>query len=145
MQLRDLPLVEASVPQTATLLEAGRTLAAARTAAIAVVRPDHTVAGLFTDDDVLRGIFSAYVDDLHHTAFVEDAEKIFGARLELTAADPVTRYMRPPLTVELETSALHVTERFLHCPWGALAVVDKGRFVGMLREVDFVDKLLRIV
>jgi CBS domain-containing protein len=145
MHLRDLPLVEASVAETATLLEAGRTLAAARTAAIAVLRPDRTVAGLFTDDDVLRGIFSAYVQDLHHTAFVEDVGKIVGARLEVTAGDPVILYMRPPQTVELETSALHVSERFLHCPWGALAVVDEGRFVGMLREVDFVDELLRIV
>jgi CBS domain-containing protein len=145
MHLRDLPLVEASVAETATLLEAGRTLAAARTAAIAVLRPDRTVAGLFTDDDVLRGIFSAYVQDLHHTAFVEDVGKIVGARLEVTAGDPVILYMRPPQTVELETSALHVSERFLHCPWGALAVVDEGRFVGMLREVDFIDELLRIV
>jgi len=145
MHLRDLPLVEASVPERATLLEAARTLAAAQTAAIAVLQGDGTVAGLFTDDDVLRGIFPAYVEDLHHTAFVEEVGQIVGSRLQESAGDPVTRYMRPPLVVELETSALHVAERFLHCPWGALAVVERGRFVGMLRQVDFVARLLRIV
>lgn len=145
MNLRELPLVEASVSEATTLLDAARTLVAARTAAIAVVREDGTVAGLFTDDDVLRGMFPAYVEDLHHTAFVEDEGEILGARLEATAADFVTRHMRPALVVDIDASALHVTERFLHCPWGAIAVVDKGRFVGMLRQVDFVDRLLRIV
>lgn len=145
MRLRDLPLVAASVPEEATLLEAAHVLAETGAAAVAVLRPDGSVAGLFTDDDVLRGIFPAYVEELHHTAFVEDVGEIVGAQLERTAGDRVTRHMREPLTVELETSALHVAERFLHCPWGAVAVVERGRFVGILRQVDFVDGLLRTV
>jgi hypothetical protein len=38
---------------------------------------------------------------------------------------------------------MHVAERFLHSPWGALAVVEKERFVGMVDQVDFVESLLR--
>lgn len=145
MNLRDLPLVEASVPEAATLLEAARTLAAVRSAAIAVLREDGSVSGLFTDDDVLLGMFPAYVEELHHTSFVDDVGEILGARLQETAAQPVARHMRPPIIVEVDAGALHVAERFLHCPWGAIAVVEKGRFLGMLRQVDFVDQLLRIV
>lgn len=143
MRLHELPLVDASVSQQATLIAAAETLVAANVAAIAVLGPDRSVAGLFTDDDVLRGIFPGYVEELRHTAFVEDVERVVGAKLRAT--DPVVRHMREPLTVELETSALHVAERFLHCPWGALAVVDADRFVGMLRQVDFVARLLRLV
>jgi CBS-domain-containing membrane protein len=145
MRLLDLPLVDASVSEQATLLAAAQTLVDAKVAAIAVLRSDRTVAGLFTEDDVLRGIFPSYVAELRHTAFVEDLGKAVRGRLQATAADPVTRYMRTPLVVGLETSAFHAAERFLHCPWGAVAVVDHDRFVGMLRQGDFVAALLRSV
>ncbi len=138
MHLRDLPLADAWVPLDATLLDAARALAARQLAAVAVLRPDRTVAGLFTDDDVLRGIFPRYVEELHHTAFVGDVGKVVESQLGRSGGEPVVKYMRRPVTVELEAGGLHVAERFLHCPWGALAVVDDGRFVGMLRQVDFV-------
>jgi CBS-domain-containing membrane protein len=143
VRLSELPLVDASVPEQATLIAAAEALVEADVAALAVLTPDRRVAGLFTDDDVLRGIFPRYVEELRHTAFVQDSERVVGARLR--AAEPVVRHMREPLTVELEASALHVAERFLHCPWGALAVTHGGRFVGMLRQVDFVAGLLRML
>jgi CBS domain-containing protein len=142
MLIRDLPLVDASVPMTATLIDAARVLSEHSVAAIAVLSPDGGVAGLFTDDDVLRGIFPAYVEELHHTAFVEDVGEVAERHLAQTAHEPVARFMRAPIVVDVETSALHVAERFLHCAWGALAVVDGGPFVGMLRQVDFVSRLL---
>jgi CBS-domain-containing membrane protein len=142
MLIRDLPLVDASVPLSATLIEAARVLSDQNVAAIAVLKPDRNVAGLFTDDDVLRGIFPAYVEELHHTAFVYDVAEVAERHLAQTAEAPVSRFMRAPIVVEIGTSALHVAERFLHCAWGALAVVEAGSFVGMLRQVDFVARLL---
>jgi CBS-domain-containing membrane protein len=145
MRLVDLPLLDVSVPEHATFRDASETLADAGIAALAVVREDRTVAGLFTDDDFLRGVFPAYVEELHHTAFVRAQDEELWPRLEKAAGRPVTQFARKPLTVELESGALHVAQRFLHCPWGAVAVVERGRYVGMLRQVDFVQGLLRIV
>lgn len=145
VRLADLPLFDVSVPERATFREAAETLANVGIAALAVVRDDRTVAGLFTDDDFLRGVFPPYVEELHHTAFVRAHDEELWLRLEHAAGRPITQFAREPLTVELESGALHVAQRFLHCPWGAVAVVDRGRFVGMLRQVDFVQGLLRIV
>jgi CBS domain-containing protein len=142
VHLRDLPLADAWVSSDATLLDASRTLATQGVAAVAVLRPDRTVEGLFTDDDVLRGIFPPYIDELHHTAFAGDVGEVVESQLGRSGGEPVRKYMRRPITVELETSGLHVAERFLHCPWGAVAVVDGGRFVGMLAQVDFVARAL---
>ena len=142
MLIRDLPLVDAYVPLSATLIEAARVLSDRNVAAIAVLNPDRTVAGLFTDDDVLRGVFPAYVEELHHTAFVEGVTEVAERHLAQTADEPVSRFMRAPIVVEIGTSALHVAERFLHCAWGAIAVVEAGSFVGVLRQVDFVTRLL---
>lgn len=145
VRLADLPLLDVSVPEHATFRDAAETLANAGISALAVVRDDRTVAGLFTDDDFLRGVFPAYIEELHHTAFIRAKNEELWLRLEKAAGRPVTQFAREPLTVERESGALHVAQRFLHCPWGAIAVVDRGRFVGMLRQIDFVRGLLRIV
>jgi hypothetical protein len=50
--------------------------------------------------------------------------------------------MRAPLTVEVDTSAAHVAELFLHCEWGAIAVVEDRRFLGMLEEAAFCRMIL---
>ena len=44
--------------------------------------------------------------------------------------------MRRPVTLEIETSATHAAEKFLHTEWGAVAVVEEDRFVGMLTQID---------
>lgn len=140
--LRDTRLVRASVPQTATFLEAARAFFGTRISAIAVVDAERRVVGLFTDDDLLRGLFPGYLGELHHTAFVRDEPNALAARIGEASGQPVERYMREPITVDLGASALHVAERFLHSPWGALAVVENERFVGMVDEVDFVETLM---
>ena len=104
---------------------------------------ERRVVGLFTDDDLLRGLFPAYLRELHHTAFVREESDALAARIEEASGEPVERYMRAPITVDVGASALHVAERFLHSPWGALAVVESDRFVGMVDEVDFVEALMR--
>jgi CBS domain-containing protein len=141
--LRETRLVRASVASTATFLEAAGALFGTGISALAVLDAERRVVGLFTDDDLLRGLFPAYLGDLHHTAFVREEPDALAARLEETGGDPVERHMREPMTVEVEASAIHVAERFLHSPWGALAVVEKERFVGMVDEVDFIETLMR--
>ncbi len=141
--LRDTRLVRASVPRTGTFLDAARALFGTGISAIAVVDADERVVGLFTDDDLLRGLFPGYLADLHHTAFVREEPDALAARIEEASGEPVERYMRKPMTVDVGASALHVAERFLHSPWGALAVVENERFLGMVDEVDFVENLMR--
>lgn len=140
--LRELALVPASVRRGVPFQTAARTILAARTSAIAVLDDEDRVAGVFTDDDLLRGLFPGYLDELHHTAFlVEDGELLL-ASIEAAADQPVDRYMRDPVTVEIDSSVAHVVERFLHTPWGAVAVVEDGRFAGMVDQLTFVRHLL---
>jgi CBS domain-containing protein len=140
--LRETRLVPASVSRAAAFVEAARALFGTGISAIAVVDDERRVVGLFTDDDLLRGVFPGYLDDLRHTAFVRAESQALAARLEVARADPVERYMRVPMTVDIDASAIHVAERFLHSPWGALAVVENERFVGMVDQVDFVESLM---
>ena len=143
--LRETRLVRASVASTATFVEAASALFGTGISAIAVLDAEQRVVGLFTDDDLLRGLFPGYLGELHHTAFLREEPDSLAARLEEARRDPVEQYMREPMTVEIEASALHIAERFLHSPWGALAVIENERFVGMVDQVDFIETLMRHV
>ena len=140
--LRTAAIAGAAVPDSATFLEAARTLARYPVPAIAVVDPDGRVVGLFTEDDMLAGLFPGYLLELRHTAFLHEGLEALAARAETAGGDPVTRHMRDPMTVDAESSAAHVAERFLHCEWGALALVERERFVGMLDQGEFCRTIL---
>src|ERR687898_2676711 len=99
--LREIPLLPVSVPGDATFLEAARLLLDAHTSAVAVVAPDGRVIGMFTDDDLLRGLFPRYLDELHHTAFLADRDEVLQASLQAAADEPCSRYMRQAETVDL--------------------------------------------
>lgn len=139
--LRELELRAGSVQRGRPFVEGARALLAAGTSAIAVLADDDLVAGLFTDDDLLRGLFPRYLDELRHTAFLVD-DDVLVASVEAAAAEPVERYMREAVTVEIDAGVAHVVERFLHTPWGAVAVVEHGRFVGMVEQLAFVRHVL---
>lgn len=143
--LRDMHLVPASVVADAGFLDAARTLLAAHSSAIAVLDRDNRVVGVFTDDDLLRSLFPQYLGELRHTAFLVNQGQAPGASIETAAAESVTRYMREPVTVEIDASDAHVVERFLHTPWGAIAVVEKGRFVGMVGQLEFTERLMELL
>jgi CBS domain-containing protein len=140
--LRDMQLTSVSVGADAGFLQAARTLLAAHSSAIAVVDDRDRVVGLFTDDDLLRGLFPRYLGELRHTAFLVNEAQALRASIEAAATEPVSRYMREPVTVELDASAAHVVERFLHTPWGAIAVVEAGRFVGIVGQLEFTALLM---
>jgi CBS domain-containing protein len=141
-QLSDLPLVDAAVPRTATFREAAQALCTSGLSAIAVVDEQRRVVGLFTEDDFLAGLFPGYLAELHHTAFAPAELEAATARAREAAGQPVDRHMRTPTVIEADSSALHAAEVFLHCEWGALAVVENERFVGMLAQVEFCRRLL---
>ncbi|HSC93228.1 MAG TPA: CBS domain-containing protein [Gaiellaceae bacterium] len=142
--LRETTLAtEAFVAEDATFRDAAARLAAVEVSAIAVLDGRRRVAGLFTDDDLLRGLFPGYLADLRHTAFLELDADALAAQLEKAGDDPVARHMREPATVEIDTNTVHAAERFLHTPWGSLAVVDERRFVGMLGQVEFCRAIMR--
>jgi CBS-domain-containing membrane protein len=138
--LREIELLPASVREESSFLDAARVLLAARVSAIAVLDRDERVVGLFTDDDLLGGLFPPYLAELRHTAFL-DGETL-QASAEAAARDTVAQHMRRPVTVEVDAGAAHVVERFLHTPWGAIAVVESGRFVGMVDQLDLISLLL---
>jgi CBS domain-containing protein len=140
--LRDMQLIPVSVRDDAGFLEAAHALLAAHSSAIAVVDRNERVVGLFTDDDLLRGLFPQYLGELHHTAFLVNEGQALRASIEAAAAEPVARHMRQPVTVEIDAGAAHVVERFLHTPWGAIAVVETGRFVGIVGQLEFTERLM---
>jgi CBS-domain-containing membrane protein len=143
MRLSELSPVDVSVPRTATFGEAAAALAASGLSAVAVLETDRRVAGLFTEDDFLAGLFPRYLGELRHTAFVQDDPESAAERARAVADEPIERHMRRPITVEADTSAIHAAEVFLHCEWGAVAVVDAdARYVGMLSQVELCRRLL---
>jgi CBS domain-containing protein len=139
--LRDIRLIAASVREDTSFLDAARVLLEARCSAIAVLDGNGRVTGLFTDDDLLRGLFPGYLRDLHHTAFLTGDGEALPASAD-AARRPVSAFAREPVTVEVDAAAAHVVERFLHTPWGAVAVVERGRFLGMLDQFAFIERLL---
>jgi CBS domain-containing protein len=141
--LRDITLVRAAVPRSASVAEAAATLRESGLAAIAVLDERERVTGLFTDLDLLRALFPAYLDDVHHTAFLVDDSGLAATRAAQVRDSPVVAHQRRPIVLELDTSATHAAERFLHCEESALAVVDQGRFMGMLSRSELSIAVLR--
>jgi CBS domain-containing protein len=141
--LRDTTLVDASVPDDAPVAEATRVISAVEVPAIAVVDRNRKVVGLFTSDSLLRSLFPAYLDEMEHTAFLEGVLHELEPNPQRSAARPVRELMEAPETIDLDADLSHVAARFLHSPQAALAVVDEGRFVGMLGQVEFCRTILR--
>jgi CBS domain-containing protein len=141
--LPDLELIPASVPRSATFLEAAEELAARRVPLLAVLDDGGRVAGLFGGQEVLAGLFPPYLSELRHTAFATDDPGLLDERARTVRTEPVERHMREAVVVDEETSAMHVAELFLHCGLGALAVLREGEFVGMLVRTEFVRAMLK--
>ena len=136
-------LVRASVARTATFAEAGRELIARDAALVAVLDEREAVVGLFGGEELLRGLFPRYLGELHHTAFAtDDVAGLLSRALEVRG-EHVEAHMREPVTVEVDSSATHIAERFLHCGLPALAAVEDGAFVGMLDRVAFSHAIFR--
>jgi CBS domain-containing protein len=141
--LRDIALVEASVPAAATFGDAGQALSEHRLPAIAIVEGERVV-GLFTDVDLLRGLFPAYLGELRHTAFLEDDPTALAARAQACRDESVAKFMRRDVQLlDVETSATHAAEVFLHCTEAALPVVEGEHYVGMLPRAEFALAMLR--
>lgn len=134
--LRDITLVPAAVRSSATFGEAARELSESRAAAIAVLGEGDVVVGLFAEEDLLRGLCPPYLGELRHTAFLQDDPAALSERAAAVRDEPVARHMRRPAIVQIDTSATHAVELFLHHEEGALAVVEEGRFMGMLTRSD---------
>ena len=131
--LRDLHLVDASVPATATFAEAVAELFAARVPAIAVLDEERKVTGIFAEGDLIRGVFPGYIGELHHTAFLRDDPSGLDERARLARGEPVGAYAREVEALDAGDSQSHAAERFLHTGEHALPVVDADeRFLGML-------------
>jgi CBS domain-containing protein len=141
--LREMQLVRVSIREDERFLDAALLLLGEQISALAVVDGENKVVGLFTDDDLLRGLFPRYLDELHHTAFLVDDLQALHTRAQTAIGDSVARHMRDPVTVEIDAAPVHVVERFLHSPWGALAVVEEGLFVGMVGQLEFTEQLMR--
>jgi CBS domain-containing protein len=140
--LRDLPLTAAAVTRDATFGDAVRALFECGSSAIAVVDEHDAVVGVFTEDDLLAGLFPAYLSELHHTAFAPDDFAALKSRAQEALEEPVDHHVSRPVTVDADTSLLHVAEIFLHSEPAAVAVVEEGRFLGMLAQVVLCRRLL---
>ncbi|MDQ3889700.1 MAG: CBS domain-containing protein [Actinomycetota bacterium] len=135
--LPDIELVPAAVRRDATFHAAAEKLNERGVEMIAVLDDNERVVGVFGSEELLRGLFPRYLGELHHTAFTTDdlADRV--SRAADVAREPVEKHMRKAVIVDVDTSTIHVAERFLHCGFPALAVVAKGAFVGMLERATF--------
>jgi CBS domain-containing protein len=130
--LRDLPLVQASVPEDATFAEAVARLFEAQVPALAVLGSDGRLVGVLSERDVLRAVFPSYLAELRHTAFLEDDSTALDTRARAVRSRPVGELARPVEALEGDDSETHAAERFLHLGEQALPVFEDGRFLGML-------------
>ncbi len=135
--LPDIELVPAAVLRDATFHAAAEKLSELGVEMVAVLDENERVVGVFGSEELVRGLFPRYLGELHHTAFTTDdlAERV--SRVDDVAREPVEKHMRKPVTVDVDTSTIHVAERFLHCGFPALAVVANDAFVGMLERATF--------
>jgi CBS domain-containing protein len=131
-RLRDLPLVPAAVPVSATFGEAVAALFAASVPTLAVLDEDERVAGVFGEGDLLRAVFPDYLAEVRHTAFLDDDAAALADRAREVRDAPIRRYLRPAETLSAGASQTHAAERFLHTGEQALPVVEGERFLGML-------------
>lgn len=129
--LRSLPLVPASVPESATFADAVAALFEAQVPALAVLDSDRVV-GVISELDVLRAVFPPYLAELRHTAFLEDDPATLDERAREIRALPVGHLARRVDLLDGDDSETHAAERFLHTGEQALPVVEHGRFLGML-------------
>jgi CBS domain-containing protein len=132
MALRDIPLVHASVRDTATVAEAVAALFEAKVPAIAVLDERERVLGVFSESDVLRAVFPEYLNEMRHTAFLPDDAAPFDAVAAGARDRPVRDFVRASESLRAEDSQIHAAERLLHSGEDALPVVDEERFLGML-------------
>jgi len=130
--LRELPLVAASVPRDATFGEAVARLFDAQVPALAVLADDGRVLGIVSELDVLRAAFPGYLAELRHTAFLEDDPVALDERARAVRDRPVAELAREVEPLEGDESETHAAERFLHTGEQALPVVEGTRFLGML-------------
>ena len=130
--LRDLPLVDASVRQTATFADAVARLFDAQVPALAVLAEDGRLLGVLSEVDVLRAVFPGYLADVGHTAFVEDDPAALDERARAVRTRRVGEFMRRVETLDGDESETHAAARFLHTGEEALPVVEGDRFLGMI-------------
>jgi CBS domain-containing protein len=130
--LRELPLVQASVRKDVPFGEAVEQLFDARVPALAVLEEDGRLLGIVSEVDVLRAVFPGYLAELRHTAFVEDDPVVLDERARAVRNRPVAEFAREVEPLEGDESETHAAERFLHTGEQALPVVEGERFLGML-------------
>ena len=132
MDLRDLPLVDASISQNAMFAEAAAQLFDAQVPALAVLSEDGRLVGILSEMDMLRAVFPRYLAELDHTSFVEDDPPALDERARAVRSRTVGEFTRPVETLDGDESETHAAARFLHTGEQALPVVDGERFLGML-------------
>ncbi len=139
--LLDLAL-DASVGAGASFGEAVSALANSEASAIAIVDEDDRVIGLLDERRVLKGLFPAYLGELTHTAFADDDEESIRRRRQDAMREPARRFASDPVTVEVHASFTHVAERFMHCALQGIALVERGRYRGVISIDRFVRAFL---
>lgn len=134
--------MDASIAETATFGDAIEMLRQSAAAVLAVVDADKRVVGLLDERQLLTGLFPAYLRELKHTAFADDDVESIAERRAEAALQPVRKFMAEPTTVDADASLTHVAERLMHCALEGVAVVEKGRYRGVVDLHAFVRSML---
>ncbi len=132
MHIRDLPLADAWVPDSATVAEAVAALFASQAPAVAVIDGDRKLVGMLAESDVLKAVFPRYLAELRHTSFLPDDLLDLDEHARQARNEPATSHARPVEALDGDESQAHAAERFMHTGEQALPVVEGGRFTGIL-------------
>lgn len=132
MALRDLELIDASVPEGAELAAAVAELFAAQVPALAVLDEERRVVGILSERDVLGAVFPGYLAEMRHTAFLPDDTAVLEELAARARDRPVREFVRTSEVLQASDSQIHAAERLMHSGDDALPVVEDGRFLGML-------------
>ena len=99
-----IELVPAAVHRGVTFREAAEALTVHPVSALAVLDDTNDrVVGVFGGDDLLRGLFPRYLEELHHTAFARDdpallARSAMRAASEFSLASLMRSLANPTMT-----------------------------------------------
>jgi CBS domain-containing protein len=131
-RLRDLPLVDASIPANGTFAEAVALLFEANVPALGVLDDEGGLVGILSERDVLVALFPRYLAELRHTAFLADDLAALDDRAQEVRGRPVREFARQVEPLDATRGETHAAERFLHTGEHALPVLEQRRFLGML-------------
>jgi CBS-domain-containing membrane protein len=87
--IRTADLVQAATERGTTFGEAAKILGASTAPGLAVLDDQRRVIGLFSEGDLLKGLLPGYLENVRHTAFLDEDVPALSRRIRDVLKDPL--------------------------------------------------------